>query len=94
MSNDACAIRVVPKDRIQFNPPPAERLADEIANTLRDYPEGLAESIVDIDGRQIFFICGPRLKNTIEIHVWERDEIEAVYNLTHPATTPMASCSR
>jgi hypothetical protein len=78
VSDDEFTLALVIKGGLLLNPPPRDALMAAILDCLQDYPDGLAESIVTIDGREIFFICGPRSGNMIEVHVWQRDEIEAM----------------
>jgi hypothetical protein len=54
-------------------------LMDAINDTLRRYPNGLAERIVEIGGRQLYYMIGPRERDIVRVDVWERHEIEANY---------------
>jgi hypothetical protein len=62
------------------NPPPRAVLMSAIKNTLQNYPNGLAESIIEFEGgRQILYLIGPRQGDTVPVDVWNRAEIDAMY---------------
>ena len=62
------------------SPPPRDVLMSAIKNTLQNYPNGLAESIIEFEGgRQIFYVVGPRQGDTVPVDVWNRAEIDAMY---------------
>jgi hypothetical protein len=69
--------------RLVLNPPPRDVLLDVIRDTLLEYPNGLAECIIDIDGRELFFIIGPRERGSVRVDVWERSEAEAMFKSTN-----------
>jgi hypothetical protein len=73
------SVEVNIKGELLLDPPPRDALSTEILDTLSRYPNGMAECIVEIDGRKLFFICGRREENTIQVDVWDRDEAEAMY---------------
>jgi hypothetical protein len=62
-----------------FNLPPRDALQAEISDTLQRYPNGLAECIINIDNRELYFIIGPCERGIMRVDVWERYEAEAMY---------------
>jgi hypothetical protein len=76
MTDDKLTLALMLMGGLLLSPPPRDVLLAAILDCLEEFPDGLAEQVCTIDGREIFFICGPRNGNAIEVHVYERAEAE------------------